>query len=699
MKIYFVLFCFLSFSSFASQYQLFEENGKVGIKNDQGTVVIPAAFEALGWSDKNFSVVGEVTGYRVNGRWGIINLKKEKITEPIYEELFYQKGECIVARKKINAVQTKSGCLNLRGEVKIPFVYDGIEVHGLRAIVFNLNGAHYDFGLIDLENHSLLPLSYRSINALGTLRYAVENTENKIALFSEEGKPITDFSIDSISTFYKSYAIFYQGLLQGLIDRDGAVKLEAKYGAIRIDDEGKVFAKAVDEWDFINEKNETVKQVFAEQLVPAGKNFLYTKCGRWGILDEMYKPVVNAQFDLLKPIDAEKFIAFKKHKVGVITKTGEQIIPFEYDSLYYESGNYRAFRKINGWYLLNENGKIISGKYYQSMINPSNENYAVKHLGYWGLINSKGDEFVHCVFDSVIYRTQDKILVKFKGKYGIINHNEDWIVAPQDNKLVLINDSRYWLVQPENQFLKSFSGDVIYFTPYLLRFEKEFFTEQLPDGSQRTLNYDGMHYSPVAIPERAEEVFKESEGMIGFKRDGRYGFVDKQGRLRVANRYDSIGEFHDGVAAIKLIGKWGYVNASDKIVVQPNFDSPFHFKNGLCIVSRNGNNGIINKDAKVILPLRYNLITRLPDGKFLLKQNSQLGLADDKGSVLIEPRFEELRPAQADWWIVCQQGRCGVMSSTGMDLVPLRYDQIKTSETGKYFVALKKAEWKEIILK
>jgi hypothetical protein len=39
------------------------------------------------------------------------------------------------------------------------------------------------------------------------------------------------------------------------------------------------------------------------------------------------------------------------------------------------------------------------------------------------------------------------------------------------------------------------------------------------------------------------------------------------------------------------------------------------------------------------------------------------------------------------------------MSSTGMDLVPLRYDQIKTSETGKYFVALKKAEWKEIILK
>ena len=57
--------------------------------------------------------------------------------------------------------------------------------------------------------------------SIGSLRYAVENFESKIALFTESGKQITGFTIDSISTFKKNFAIIYQGLYQGLIDRDG----------------------------------------------------------------------------------------------------------------------------------------------------------------------------------------------------------------------------------------------------------------------------------------------------------------------------------------------------------------------------------------------------------------------------------------------------------------------------------------------
>src|SRR5690349_11124881 len=123
---------------FAEQYQTFEENGKVGMKDEAGRVVIPPAFEALGWSDGNFSVAGDVTGYRLRGLWGVINIKKEFVTKAEFENLCYAGGESIVARKKINSISYKSGCLNLRGEVKIPFVYDGIQMQGLRAIVFNL---------------------------------------------------------------------------------------------------------------------------------------------------------------------------------------------------------------------------------------------------------------------------------------------------------------------------------------------------------------------------------------------------------------------------------------------------------------------------------------------------------------------------------------------------------------------------------
>jgi len=104
---------------FATQYKTFEENGKVGMKDDKDQVILPPSFEALGWSDGSFSVAGQVTGYRLKGLWGIVNLKKEFVTKAEYENLVYSGGENLVARKKINSIFYKAGCVNLRS--KHPF--------------------------------------------------------------------------------------------------------------------------------------------------------------------------------------------------------------------------------------------------------------------------------------------------------------------------------------------------------------------------------------------------------------------------------------------------------------------------------------------------------------------------------------------------------------------------------------------------
>ncbi len=60
----------------AGDYKRFEENGKIGLKDESGAVILPASFDALGWSDGNFSVIGQITGYRQNNRWGTIKPQK-----------------------------------------------------------------------------------------------------------------------------------------------------------------------------------------------------------------------------------------------------------------------------------------------------------------------------------------------------------------------------------------------------------------------------------------------------------------------------------------------------------------------------------------------------------------------------------------------------------------------------------------------
>jgi hypothetical protein len=685
----------------ADSFLVFEENGKVGIKNQQGNVVVPASFEALGWSDGSFSVIGDVTGYRLNNRWGLLNLKTEFITKAEYEKLVYASGEYIVATKKINPALTKTGCLNLRGEIKIPFQYDGININGLRAIVFNLHNGQYSYGLTDLENHLIIPVVYNNIYALGTLRYAVENKGRKIALFGEDGRAITDYKIDSISPYTRSRAIIHQSLNQGLLDREGNMEAEPIYQAIKVTDD-HVLGLLHDEWNILNNRNEIQLKFQAEKLVPVsnGKS-IYVYSQKYGLLDSSFNVLIPAQYDRLSPCGNERFVASKKGKQGLIGPDNSVFIPLIYDSLIVEDKNVRAYKKNGGWSLMDIRQSFKTQKNYDRIETPVNGIYPVNNFGYWGALNEAGEEIIHCVFDSLFEISRNQLVVKFKNQFGIITTQEDWLVAPQSYTLKLVNDSCYLQLQPQNKFLKKLTGEVIYFTDNQMEFKNDYWMESLPDGTIKVIDYQGrllQRIDPLRI-DKLEGVLPESEGMRGIKRDGKFGFVDSRGRLRIANRYDGIGEFHEGLAAVKLIGKWGFLNQQDQIVINPNFESVEKFINGICIVRKNGKAGVIDKTGKPILEFHFDSIQVKSNKKLQLNKNGLIGLADQYGSILIEPRFDYLQELENGFVIAGREGKFGLISVTGLSAIPPVYDALYYDLVRNHYLALKKSVWKEIPLK
>jgi hypothetical protein len=287
--------------------------------------------------------------------------------------------------------------------------------------------------------------------------------------------------------------------------------------------------------------------------------------------------------------------------------------------------------------------------------------------------------------------------VKFKGKYGIIDVNENWIVAPQNFPLETINRQVYLQRQPENKFVKTFSGEIKYFSPYPLKFNSENFIETLPNGIEKTIGYDGVITHRIDPPESTEEVFKESEGFFGMKKNGRYGFVDKDGKLRIANRYDSIGGFHEGLAAVKLIGKWGFVDVNDRVVINPNYDNASLFNQGTTVVSRNRKFGVIDKKGNTVLPLRYDKVQRQTD-YYVITVSNLKGMADLKGNVTIEPRFDSILSAANNLLVVCRDAKCGVVTNQGLNVVPMVYDQVIFDNARNVFIAEKKSQLKEMVM-
>jgi len=695
-----LVFLFSTSTLWATTYQTFEENGKVGIKDDAGHVVLPPAFDALGWSDGHFSVVGETTGYRQQGLWGLINLKKEIITPPLFEDLTYASGDCLVARKKISPAFAKAGCVGLKGEIKIPFVYDGIMIHGLRAVVFTLSNGRYRYGLTDLSHHVLVPVEYNDIRPLGTLRYAVQNAQKKIALFSEEGTAITDFSIDSISDFYKNYAILYRAQQQGLMHRDGTMRLDLKYSAIRVTPDAHVVAKLPAAWLLINSKNQVVQEILADEFHPLPNGFLVRRGDAFGFVNKNLTPVLDVRYARLQQTVNGNFLARLHAKEGVLSADGKEVIPFWYDSLVDEGVGYRSYTRGLGWQWLHPSGKVLTGRYFEQLF-PKNEwGLPAKSKGYFGLVNFKGVEQVACVFDSVSAPVDGYLVVKFKGNYSLIDAREDWLVAPQPFPVLPGNAKLYVEKHPDNYFVKSLTGALVYFTPNRLRFDRDGFIEIFDNGSEKRFDNNGQLVSPLAVGTVvATDFFPEREGLRGIRKDDRYGFVDNMGRLRIANRYDSIGAFHEGLAGVKLIGRWGFVNAQDQIVINPNFDQLADFVHGLAIVCRNKKYGLIDQKGQAILAMRYDRIQRLHDNRFVLLTGGRQGLADERGNVTVEPRFDSLIMAEDHMLIACQDGKWGVISDLGLNIIPMIYDRLMFDPVNKYFLAKRETVWQEIEMK
>jgi hypothetical protein len=673
-----------------ADYTLFYENGKAGVKDETGIVLIPASFDALGWSDGSFSVVNSVTGYRRDGRWGLINLKKELVTKPDFENLASGGGDRVIASKWINPYSKKFGCLDLHGTVTVPFRYEAIQILGLRAIVCEKNGAKYQYGVIDLNDRSILKIAYRDIRPIGTLRFAVQDFDRKTALYSEDGAQLTKFNIDSISTFRTGVALIYEDLKVGVINRAGDIIVAPGYRHIDVTDNGNMRATPFPIWKEIDGSNKEINRIEADSLSSDRQGYVISLSGMIGIVDKNFAMVLSPKYDRLLPAGPNLRIAYLNGKGGIIRNNGEVVVPFEHDSLFMHGDLLRSLQVRGGfdqWAVYDRFGIRKTEKIYDRLLPFNGRYFPAKRNGFWGAVDRYGKEVFACVYDSMLNSSYELTAVKFKKGYGVINRNESWIVTPQPYPLTIANDEFYFEKNDSVLFVKKLSGEIVYFSNNQLSVTDYGFREITPDGNVKKISWDGISVYESAPPSaiEAERIFEESEGYRGILRDGRYGFIDKKGRLRVANRYENIGKFTEGLAPVKILGKWGFVNIEDRIVINPNYETASEFRQGVSIVRRNKLFGVISKEGTVLLPLRYDSI-KIENNLLLLHSKGKAGLANLSGHVLIEPRFDVLRLLPEERVMVSDGKLWGVLSNDGLPVMPMIYNALFFNESSGNFL-------------
>lgn len=691
------------FSSSASGFDVFRENGNVGLRDADGKTIIPAKYDALGWSTSAFKVIDNVIGFKEGGYWGLISLGNKIITKSQYEELNPGEGSLLIASKKSTlSLRMVTGCINTSGKEILPFLYDGITLTNLRAIVYTFIGNQYRYGLVDLDNKTLIPQQYQVIRPVGSLRFAVQNFDSKTALFSDAGKQMTAFTIDSISAYKKNYAIIYQNTSQGLLDAQGDIRIQPVYREIKIDDDGSVFHRDIDSWEFLNGQNQLIHKKNADLIKPIDKNLMQVSVsGVVQLTDDALKPISPTVFEWLGDFHDDVAVFSMGGKFGIARRDGSIVVPARYDLMKRDGGFFLAALVLGtkqSWSLIDKTGKVLTGKGYETIHPYSGRIFPVVNRNYWGAIDATGKEVIACAYDSIVQQLGDHVVVKFKGQYGVVALPEVWKVTPRPNRIRLISDNRFVEQDPKNAYLKSFDGNTIYFTENRIDVMPTHLVEHIPSGALWQIDFDGVIVNRKIQPDGSiERVYPETEGLRGIKKNGQYGFVDSQGRLRIANRYEGIEPFSEQLAAARIRGRWGFINHEDKIAIQPVYDEVSAFRDGVSVVKQKGFQGLIDKTGKLVLPTRYQSVVVLPTGNVLIKQDGLYGLANKEGRILINPKYQSLEDEGNNYVVVQRDGKYGVLSSKGVSTIPLIYDQITYNPYSGQFLALKKSAWIKVI--
>jgi len=185
-----------------------------------------------------------------------------------------------------------------------------------------------------------------------------------------------------------------------------------------------------------------------------------------------------------------------------------------------------------------------------------------------------------------------------------------------------------------------------------------------------------------------------SEDMAKVKISGKWGFIDKTGKVIIKPKYDDASDFSEGLAKVNLGGKWGYIDKMSNIVILPIFDYIEHFSEERAIVEIGSKYGLIDKTGKYVIEPKFDFIWDPLEGISLVESGDKWGYIETKsGRVIVEQKYDgagNFSEGLARVCIGCKRtdafdfegGKWGYIDKMGKMVIEMNYDDASDFSEG-----------------
>ena len=515
----------INFEEINQRQYFLDFDEKYGVINKDGEEIIDTNFDMIQIPNPSKDIFVCMSNY--NAETGSY---ETKIYNKNREELFtnYEKVEAISRQESLDNIpyeksvlkykeNGKYGLINLSGKKITKPIYDDIQALEYKEGMLTVK-QNDKFGIININGDEIINVKYDGIQAD---QYSLNENHNKKAGF-----------IVSIKT--------NDGYKFGYINYKGKTLLETEYNEIaRI--------------NYINDDESVYLVAFKNGQAGLFKN-------KSKVLENEYEDI---QFDNINNL----LILQRNGKQGVSDLDGKKIIQLEYDNIII-TGNSINAQKGDEVTVFNSEGEKLKNSNFISVLETDNKNYfiTIDKIENYGVIDKDDNviidnkyTFIDYLFDNYfVAQNEQKIgIVDDKGKevikfdYDVLQKIEgtDLIQGIKNENIDLIDKNMKKILTMKNAQI-----DI-----------KENYIKIYNSEDRKYLQYDGKEVSNINVIKEAKLFAKKS--------NNKWGFVDKNGNIKIQYTYDMVTELNEyGYAGIKLNGKWGVINSEGKIIQEPIYD-------------------------------------------------------------------------------------------------------------------------------
>ena len=433
-----------------------------------------------------------------DNKWGIIDNNGIEIISPSYQEMIKvpnNKKEVFLCTYDINneTGEYKTKALNSKNE---EIFTDYSQIEALENFDKNNNLWYEDnvlkvqkdnkYGLIDLSGKEIVPCEYDNITVVAGVKNSIKvQKDGKYGLITTEGTTILEPVYNDILNFgedYKNgYIVINAEKKYGVVDYLGKQLLEAKYEKVEqlygkdsfvITEAGKQKLVNTSGEIVLDSGYDSIKQILGYTT----QGVVFKTGEKCGVMNNNKEILIPAEYDDLKEVKDNVFVAKKADKYGIINMQNETKVEFKYTSINYDStadiviaedeqfksslmnsdfevklqgivseiNDEKGYLKIR---IDNEN-KYYNFKFEEKQaqdILATNTLFLSKQDGKYGFVNAKGEVIVDYIYDDATEQNDaGYAAVKKDGKWGSIDINGKVVIEPTYNL--------------ENNFLIDFVG-------------------------------------------------------------------------------------------------------------------------------------------------------------------------------------------------------------------------------------------------